>query len=210
MSHHIFDIAEDYLGVKEYPAAKHNDQIVKFFADAGHGYVQDDETPWCAAFVGAVLAECGVKGSGKLNARSYMDWGHPVDIANAEKGDIVVFWRGSKDSWKGHVAFFSHVEGDKIYVLGGNQGNAVSVAPYPAERLLGVRRLKQPRKKKVQSKTVQASMIQVTTAAGTGVTAVASLDGTAQLVAIIGACVIAVTALIVMKERLLKWNAGDR
>ena len=210
MSHHIFDIAEDYLGVKEYPAAKHNDQIVKFFADAGHGYVQDDETPWCAAFVGAVLAECGVKGSGKLNARSYLDWGQPVDINNAQKGDVVVFWRGSKKGWKGHVAFYSHHDDENIYVLGGNQGNKVSVAPYPRDRLLGVRTLKQPRKKKVQSKTMKASVVQVGTAAGAGVTAIGSLDGTAQLIAIGGAVVIAVTALIILKERIVKWNAGDR
>jgi hypothetical protein len=53
-------------------------------------------------------------------------------------------------------------------------------------------------------------MVQVTAAAGTGVTAVASLDGTAQLVAIVGAVVIAVTALIVLRERIVKWNLGDR
>ena len=214
MAKHIYDVAEGYLGVTEYPAAKHNPQIVKFYADSGHSWVQDDETPWCAAFVGSVLAECGIQGTKELNARSYSKWGEAVDLSQARKGDIVVFWRGSRDSWKGHVAFFSHYEDGKVYVLGGNQGNKVSIAPYPTERLLTIRRVKnaapKARKSKTQSKTMQASVVQVTTAAGAGVTAVASLDGTAQLVVIIAAAVVTVTALVVLKERLRKWNAGDR
>lgn len=210
MAQHIYDVAEGYIGVREYPAAKHNPQILKFYADSGNSWVQDDETPWCAAFVGSVLAECGIQGTNKLNARSYQTWGEPVDISEARKGDIVVFWRGSKDGWQGHVAFFDRVEGNQIYVLGGNQGNAVSVTPYPMDRLLSIRRLKKPRQNKTESKTIKSSAVQIATAAGSGVTAVASLDGTAQLVVIAAATIVAVTALIVLKERILKWNAGDR
>lgn len=208
---HIYAVAEGYLGVTEYPAAKHNPQIVKFYADSGHSWVQDDETPWCAAFVGSVLAECGIQGTKELNARSYTKWGEDVDITQAQKGDVVVFWRGSRDSWKGHVAFFSHYEDGKIYVLGGNQGDKVSVAPYSMDRLLTIRRTNNAvRQSKVESKTMKASVVQVATAAGSGVTAVASLDGTAQLVAIVAATVVTVTALIILKERIRKWNAGDR
>ena len=210
MTQHIYDVAESHVGVKEFPAAKHNPTIVKYYKDSGHAWVQDDETPWCAAFVGAVLAECGLSGTKELNARSYLNWGQPVDLEQAKKGDVVVFWRGSKDGWKGHVAFYSDHDEDTIWVLGGNQGDAVNVKGYPRGRLLGVRTLKQLRTKKIQSKTVKASMVQMTAAAGTGVTAVASLDGTAQLVAIVGAVVIAVTALIVLRERIVKWNSGDR
>ena len=210
MTQHIYDVAESHVGVKEFPAAKHNLTIVKYYRDSGHAWVQDDETPWCAAFVGSVLAECGLSGTKELNARSYLKWGQPVDLEQAKKGDVVVFWRGSKEGWKGHVAFYSDHDEDTIWVLGGNQGDAVNVKGYPRGRLLGVRTLKQPRTKKTQSKTVKASMVQVTTAAGAGVTAVASLDGTAQLVAIVGAVVIAVTALIILRERIVKWNSGDR
>lgn len=214
MTQYIYDVAESHLGVKEYPAAKHNPTIIEYYKASGHSWVQDDETPWCAAFVGAVLAECGMRGTNELNARSYSKWGEAVELSQARKGDVVVFWRGSRDSWKGHVAFFSHHEDGKVYVLGGNQGNKVSVAPYPTDRLLTIRRVKaeapKARKSKTQSKTMQASVVQVATAAGSGVTAVASLDGTAQLVVIIAAAVVTVTALVVLKERLLKWNAGDR
>lgn len=210
MAQHIYDVAEGYLGVTEYPAAKHNPQILKFYADSGNSWVQDDETPWCAAFVGSVLAECGIQGTNKLNARSYLNWGNPVELDKAQKGDVVVFWRGSKDGWQGHVAFYSHQDQEHIYVLGGNQGNKVSLKPYPKTKLLGIRTIKQPRNTIAKSKTIQATAVQVAGAATGGVTAVASLDGTAQLVVVAAVALVAIAALFILKERILKWNAGDR
>ena len=207
---HVFSVAEGYLGVTEYPAAKHNPQILKFYADSGNSWVQDDETPWCAAFVGSVLAQCGIQGTNKLNARSYLDWGRPVDLDKAQKGDVVVFWRGSKDGWQGHVAFYSHQDEEHIYVLGGNQGNKVSLAPYKKDRLLGIRTVRQPRQHVAESKTVQATAVQVAGAATTGVTAIAALDGTAQLVVIGAVAIVTIAALFILKERILKWQAGDR
>lgn len=207
---HVYQAALGYKDLKEYPGSQHNPEIIKFFADSGHEWVQDDETAWCAAFVGSVLAQCGITGTNKLNARSYLKWGQSIDINNAKPGDVVIFWRGSKDSWKGHVAFYSSHDANNVYVLGGNQGNAVSIQSYPRSRLLDVRTMDIPRTSVAQSKTVQASVTQVAAAAGAGVTAVSTLDSTAQLVVLVVAGVIAVTALVVLKERLLKWKAGVR
>ena len=206
----IFNAAEGYLGLEEYPAARHNPEIIRFFADAGNSWVQDDETPWCAAFVGSVLAQVGLSGTNRLNARSYLDWGTPVDLSDARKGDVVVFWRGTKDGWKGHVGFYSHHDDTNVYVLGGNQGNKVSVAPYSIDRLLGVRTAVQPRTHPVQSRTIQATIAQVSGVTTAGVTAVAALDGTAQIVTIGAVAVVAVAALVVLRERLNKWRRGDR
>ena len=136
----IFETAGEYLGLDEWPGAKHNPKIVGFFEDVGHGWVKDDETAWCAAFVGSVLAQVGLPHSGKLNARSYLDWGEAVDMRDARAGDVVVFWRGKPNGWQGHVAFLVRFEGDRVIVRGGNQGNKVSDASYPLSRLLGVRR----------------------------------------------------------------------
>lgn len=61
-----------------------------------------------------------------------------------------------------------------------------------------------------QSTTVQASSVQIATAVGGGVSAVAALDGTAQLVAV-GVCgIVLLAGLWIMKERLKKWANGDR
>ena len=58
-----------HLGTREWPGARHNSVVLKYFRDASMPMV-DDETPWCAAFVGAVLAECVLAGTGYLAARS--------------------------------------------------------------------------------------------------------------------------------------------
>jgi uncharacterized protein (TIGR02594 family) len=96
-------------------------------------------TAWCAGIVNAALAQQGIKGTGKLNARSFMEWGQGVD--QPTKGDIAVFSRGDPNGWQGHVGFFDGYGDDgSIRVLGGNQSDAVNVSSYPADRLLGFRR----------------------------------------------------------------------
>lgn len=136
----ILEAAGAYLGLQEWPGAKQNPEILKLFATVGHDQVRDDETAWCAAFVGAVLASLGLPHTGKLNARSYMGYGQGVEPQDARPGDIVVLWRGSRASWQGHVAFFVRFEGNSVILRGGNQGNAVTDAPYPIDRILAIRR----------------------------------------------------------------------
>lgn len=136
----ILEAAGAYLGLEEWPGAKHNPKILDMFDIVGHGNVRDDETAWCAAFVGAVLASLGLPHTGKLNARSYMGYGQSVEPQDARPGDIVVLWRGSRTSWQGHVAFFVRFDGNSVILRGGNQGNAVTDAPYPIDRILAIRR----------------------------------------------------------------------
>ena len=124
------------IGLTEIVGSRHEPRVVEFFAEAGHPYVKDDETAWCAAFVGAKLAEAGVKSTGLLNARSYLGWG--VALKAPVPGAIVVFKRGSS-TWQGHVAFCVGDAGASIRVLGGNQANAVSEALYGKASLLGYR-----------------------------------------------------------------------
>jgi len=206
----VYEVATTYLGLKEYPGARNNETIVGFAAAVGHSWVKDDETPWCASFVGAVLAQVGLPHTGQLNARSYLTWGEEVSIADAEVGDILVFWRGSPHAATGHVGFYAGKDERGILVLGGNQGNAVSISPYSFSRLLAVRRAPVPRATPAQSSTVQASAIQITSGVGAGLAAVGALDGTAQIVALAFAGIVILAAAWVMRERLRKWAGGDR
>lgn len=135
----ILDAAGAFLGEKEWPGARHNPRILAMFEAVGHDG-QSDETPWCAAFVGAVLAQLGLPHTGKLNARSYSTYGQAVRTEGARPGDVVVLWRGSRDSWQGHVGFFVAFQGDQVILRGGNQGNAVTDAPYPIDRIVAIRR----------------------------------------------------------------------
>ncbi|MCL4767755.1 MAG: TIGR02594 family protein [Hyphomicrobiaceae bacterium] len=94
-------------------------------------------TPWCAAFANAVLGAQGIEGTGSLAARSFLNFGVPTD--RPKPGDIVVLSRGN-DPAKGHVGFFQGLDANgNVHVLGGNQGNAVSVATFAADRVLGFR-----------------------------------------------------------------------
>jgi uncharacterized protein (TIGR02594 family) len=135
-----FEIALSFYGTKEIKGTVDNPTIVQMFADAGHDWVKDDETAWCAAFVGACLEEAGIKSTKKLNARSYLEWGEATD--KPKLGDIVVFWRGKKNSWQGHVAFYVNETQTHINVLGGNQGDEVNITRYSKDRLLGCRAVK--------------------------------------------------------------------
>lgn len=129
-------VARDYLGQKEIAGSRHNATIVGFF-ERVTGRTHPDETAWCAAFVGNCLLEAGERSTGALNARSYMQWGRK--LSTPVIGCVVVFWRGKKSGWQGHVGFYIGEDGDKILVLGGNQSNKVSIARYPKSRLLGYR-----------------------------------------------------------------------
>jgi len=133
-----YDLAKAEVGTVEW-ANGNNPKVVAYFKDSGNPGVMDDETAWCAAFVGAMLRRAGVKSTGALNARSYLDWGTPVARKDAQPGDVVVFKRGNS-SWQGHVAFFVKDRGALIDVLGGNQSNAVNVKGYQSAALLGIRR----------------------------------------------------------------------
>lgn len=210
----IYDVASEYIGLAEVPGAKHNAKIIKMYADTGNGWVTDDETPWCAAFVGAVLAQCGITGTGKLNARSYLTWGQKVDLKDAQKGDVVILSRGNSKT-QGHVGFFSGWQTNgSVLLLGGNQGDKVSTAPFGVSRVLGVRRAPaRPAKARTnpsQSTTMRASAVQLASGTGAGLAAVGALDGTAQIVALTFAGVVILAAAWIMRERLRRWAAGDK
>jgi hypothetical protein len=96
-----------------------------------------------------MLEAAGLRSTRALNARSYMEWGEPTN--NPKEGDIVVFWRVKRSDWRGHVGFFVKREGDRIWCLGGNQSDQVSVKDYPINGrtygLLGYRTLKAEQEK---------------------------------------------------------------
>jgi len=134
-----FDLAQSYIGTTEGPGPADNPIIMEMYASVGHDWVEHDSVAWCAAFVGHCLERAGIQSTRKLTARSYLDWGVPVDVADAQQGDIGVIPRGSS-RWQGHVFFIDRIEGAWVWGLGGNQDDAVNVRRYPVSKLLGVRR----------------------------------------------------------------------
>ena len=135
MPSRLLNIALSQYGIKEVPGEENNPEIMKYFREIGHDWVQGDETAWCSAFVNWCAKRRGFEYSGKLNARSWLKVGAKVNTIGS--ADIVVFWRESKDSWKGHVAIPIREDDGYIWCLGGNQSNMVRISAYPKGRLLG-------------------------------------------------------------------------
>jgi uncharacterized protein (TIGR02594 family) len=130
------DHAWQEAGVRETPGPASNSRILQFFRDVGHADVTSDEVAWCAAFVGACLERAGLRSTRSLLARSYLDWGVP--LADAKLGAVAVLSRGS-DPGQGHAGFVVGAAKDQLFLLGGNQKDAVTVQSFPMGRLLGLR-----------------------------------------------------------------------
>lgn len=124
------------FGVREKPGAANAAAVLAYFAEAGHAKIRDDATPWCAAFVGAMLKRAGIPQSGSLMARSYLKWGETISVPRL--GAIAVLTRGKSQS-AGHVGFYLGQAGTRIFLLGGNQSDAVTVDAFDAKRVLGYR-----------------------------------------------------------------------
>ena len=134
-------IAMAELGRKEIKGKENNLEILKYSRETALAGFADDETPWCAAFVAWCHMKSNRPYSNKANARSWLHIG--TEIEEPFPGDIVVFWRGSKLSWQGHVGFYlGHSNNSKkVHCLGGNQGDQVAITAYDANRILGFRRI---------------------------------------------------------------------
>jgi uncharacterized protein (TIGR02594 family) len=158
-----YKIAERFIGMTEVPGTGSNPAILAMLR-LDMEWPEGDEVPWCSGFVNYVAWLLRLPRSKSLRARSWLQVGMPVSLDHARVGfDVVVLARGGADqpgpdviNAPGHVGLYAgstaggslmgnmlgvSSPSDAIAVLGGNQGNSVSVAWYPATRLLGVRRL---------------------------------------------------------------------
>ena len=92
--------------------------------------------PWCGAFVAYVCHSIGLPFP-KLyaGAKSWADWG--IDAGGPLHGAVAVLVRNGG----GHVGIVTGTTLDAKHVrlLGGNQGDAVSEAWFPVERVIAYR-----------------------------------------------------------------------
>lgn len=126
--------ARKYIGTREIKGGQHNAKILGWWKAIKRGGIKDDETPWCAAFVGACLEVTGIRSTRFESAKSYLDWGLKLDIPTP--GCIVVFSREGG----GHVGFVvgKDIE-NNLLVLGGNQGDEVNIRAFKGDRVAGYR-----------------------------------------------------------------------
>lgn len=136
-----FDLAQRFVGITEAPGLAVNPQVLAMLQLDGD-WPKDDEVPWCSAFVNYIAWLLRLPRSKSLAARSWLTVGRPIPTGQEVIGyDVVVLQRGAPGSALGHVGFFAGRDNTGIHILGGNQGNSVSVAAFKTADMLGVRRL---------------------------------------------------------------------
>lgn len=92
--------------------------------------------PWCGGAVAEWMRKASIDQLPKhwYRARAWLDWG--MALTKPTRGCVVVFDRKGG----GHVGL---VDGQdqfgRLLVIGGNQGNAVSIAAFTTDRVLGYR-----------------------------------------------------------------------
>jgi len=96
-----------------------------------------DAVPWCALFLSHVCRTLALpvpEGYQALRAFGFLTWGNATPYAML--GDILVFKRDGG----GHVGIYVGEDPDCYHVLGGNQGDRVSIVRISKSRCVAVRR----------------------------------------------------------------------
>lgn len=113
-------LQELQAGVKEVPGPGDNPRVIEYHQSCTLK-ATDDDVPWCSAFVNWVMQQVGYKGTKSAAAISWKDWGKELD--EGRLGCIVVMTRTGGN----HVAFYLDEDKSGVYILGGNQGDKVSI-----------------------------------------------------------------------------------
>jgi uncharacterized protein (TIGR02594 family) len=138
-----FEQAQRFVGeIRELPGEEQHPFIQWCHMLCGGDPNTPDEVPWCSSFANAIAWMLRLPRSKSKMARSWLAIGEVVpDLESAVVGyDVIILTRGIAPA--GHVGFFAGMTAASVSVLGGNQSNGVSIQMFPADQVLGIRRLK--------------------------------------------------------------------
>jgi len=142
-----FTLAQRFVGTREVSGASSNPAILAMLR-LDDPWPDGDEVPWCSAFTNYIAWLLRLPRSKSLAARSWLGVGIPIDLRVARPENDVVVLRRSENgpgpevlNAPGHVGFFAGAFDGSVLVLGGNQSDAVSIAPFNGSKILGLRRL---------------------------------------------------------------------
>ena len=114
-----------WVGVAEIPGTAHQPRIQAWLRGL-RAWWTDDETPWCGVFAAHCMRTVDVAlPKHWYRAKGWLDWG--LELDEPLIGSVAVFDRKGG----GHVGFVVGQMGPGVLaILGGNQGNQVSVAAF--------------------------------------------------------------------------------
>jgi uncharacterized protein (TIGR02594 family) len=132
---HLLKAIELY-GTQEIVGSKHNPVIMGWAKETGLQSVYTaDEIPWCGLFIAVIMKRADRQPvKDPLWAANWNNFGVKVKIPML--GDVLTFTRQGG----GHVGLYIGEDNSAYYVLGGNQGNKVSIVRILKSRLSQVRR----------------------------------------------------------------------
>ena len=122
-------IARGELLVTEVPGGGSSPRINEYLAIVG--IEPNDEHAWCSAFVNWVMAQSGIQGTRRANARSWLHWGVET---TPRVGAVAVLWRVSREAWQGHVGFLLGISESEVLLLGGKPVVALAQIRRPRQR----------------------------------------------------------------------------
>lgn len=124
-------LAHSHLGLREIRGSEHNAQILRWWQRLALPFT-DDETPWCAGFVNAMIQSAGLEIVAK-NRAAALGWrwnGYGQRLDGPALGAVMSMTRPGRPG-SGHMTFVLGRDAKgSIMGLGGNQGNMVSINPY--------------------------------------------------------------------------------
>ena len=123
-------VARGYIGQHEIAGTKHNPAILRMWTRIRAPFT-DDETPWCAAFVGSCLEETGIRSTRSAGALSYLQYGDRLEAPALGCIAVKQRYNAAGKLVGGHVTFVvGRDKSGNLWCLGGNQNDAVSISAY--------------------------------------------------------------------------------
>ena len=124
-----------YLGTKEFSGSKDNPTIIDWAKEEGGDIASEythDSIPWCALFANHILTKVGLKGTETLWALDFAGKWPCVRLA----GPAVGAFAPMKRQGGGHImVIVGKDQYGNVMGLGGNQSDAVTIAPFAVSRL---------------------------------------------------------------------------
>lgn len=146
----LYDYGSQFLqkGIREIAGPSSHPQILAWLKRTEALYptdlsIDDSKYAWCGVFVGNMVLDLVAQGAQMpappqyfQGARNWTKWGKKVPTETAQKGDVVVLRRPGGH----HVAIVKELGTADLTVLGGNQGDALTIARYALDKVVEVRR----------------------------------------------------------------------
>lgn len=120
-------IAWSQRNTREIKGVGHHPNVTLSAVMIGRPDITDDETAWCATWVGGCLERSGIKSTGSAMAKSYLKFGRGLSSDEQIPAGAIGVQNRTNNPAFGHVGFVLEDLGDKVRFISGNVSNRVTI-----------------------------------------------------------------------------------